>query len=127
MEKIVRIGDTEVRLRASALLPRLYRYKYGRDLIHDMRELEKNFRRAIKAKNAETEEEQEDAQLGVLDLTIFENVAHLMARQADKSIPEDADEWLDTIPGAFSIYEILPEILDLWAFNQAQTSAPLKK
>jgi flavorubredoxin len=50
------------------------------------------------------------------DLEIFENVAYIMAFHADPSIPGTIDEWLEQFE-MFSIYEILPEILDLWGTN----------
>ena len=39
-----------------------------------------------------------------------------MAWHADPSIPETIDEWLEDFE-MFSIYEILPEILELWGDN----------
>jgi hypothetical protein len=39
-----------------------------------------------------------------------------MAFHADPSIPGTIDEWLEQFE-MFSIYEILPEILDLWGTN----------
>ena len=48
--------------------------------------------------------------------TIFENVAYIMAYHADHNIPEDIDDWLDQFE-MFSIYEVLPEILELWGTN----------
>ena len=127
MERTVTVGGKEVRMRASALIPRLYRYKFGRDMISDMRQLQKSYAKALSLPKNATEEEKQDAQMSVLDLTIFENVAWLMARQADPSVPADPDEWLDTIEGVFSVYEILPVILELWNANQATTSVPRKK
>ncbi len=59
------------------------------------------------------------------DLEIFENVAYIMAYHADKTIPLTIDEWLDEF-GMFSIYEILPEILELWGSN-LQTDVQSKK
>lgn len=50
------------------------------------------------------------------DLEIFENVAYIMACHADPTVPGTIDEWLDQFE-MFSIYEILPEILDLWGTN----------
>jgi hypothetical protein len=49
-------------------------------------------------------------------LEIFENIAYIMAYHADKTIPSTINEWLDGF-GMFSIYEILPEILELWGSN----------
>lgn len=127
VEKTIMVGEQEVRMRANALIPRLYRYKFGRDMIADMNQLSKSFKKARSIAADATEEEITEAQLSVLDLTIFENVAWLMARQADPSIPNDPDKWLETIDGVFSIYEVLPVILDLWQWNNATTSVPRKK
>ena len=47
---------------------------------------------------------------------IFENVAYVMAYHADPSIPKTIDEWLDQFE-MFSIYQVLPQILELWGDN----------
>ena len=39
-----------------------------------------------------------------------------MAFHADPTIPKTIDEWLEEFD-MFSIYEILPEILELWGTN----------
>lgn len=127
MEKTVNIGGMDVRMRASALIPRLYRFKFGRDMVSDMRQLQRSYAKAAALPDTATEEERQDAQLSVLDLTIFENVAWLMAKHADKSVADDPDEWLDSLEGVFTIYEVLPQILELWSMNQATTSTPKKK
>lgn len=59
------------------------------------------------------------------DLEIFENVAYIMAYHADHSIPATIEEWLDEFE-MFSIYEVLPEILELWGMN-LQTEIESKK
>ena len=127
MEKIITVGGKDYRMRASALIPRLYRYKFRRDMIADMRQLEKDFKKAINLPKDATEEEIQDAELSVLDLTIFENVAWLMIKNAGEDIPDEPDEWLDTIDGIFSIYEVLPQILDMWEANLETTSVSVKK
>lgn len=128
MERTVIIGGNEYRMRASALIPRLYRFKFGRDAISDMAALKKSLERAIKAKDSDmAEEEIREAQLSALDLTVFENMAWLFCKHADKSIPDDPDEWLDGIEGVFSVYEALPAIIDLWEASNQTTSIPAKK
>lgn len=126
MEKKVMIGGKEYRMRASALIPRLYRFKLGRDMVADMNQLTKSYQKILKSKNA-SDEEKRDAQFSVADLTIFENVAFMMVKHAGEDIPDTPEEWLDSIEGVFSIYEILPDILSLWSANNAQTSVPGKK
>lgn len=117
MDKIVKIGDKEVKFRATARTPRLYRVLIGRDMIQDMNKLMKAYRR----------KKEDDDELDILDLQIFEDVAYAMARHANPDMEEKtADEWLDTFD-MFSIYEVLPHILELWALNTKQTSNPKKK
>ena len=127
MTEIVMIGGQPVEMRATALIPRLYRFKFGRDMVADMRQLQKSFQKAQNLPEDATEEDRRDAQLSVLDLTIFENVAYIMAKHANKDIPDSPDEWLDSLEGVCSIYEVLPAILELWQLNQQTTSTPKKK
>ena len=105
-EKAVTVGDKEVKFRSSATIPRLYRIKFKRDIFKDLSKLEASY---SKKKN-------EDGSFAIEDLEIFENVAYIMAYHADHSIPDNIDDWLDQFE-MFSIYEILPEILELWGSN----------
>lgn len=117
MDREVTIDGKQVKFRATARTPRLYRAIIGRDMIADMNKLMKAY--DLKRKNEDN--------LDVIDLQIFEDVAYIMARHANPEIEEKtADEWLDTFD-MFSIYEILPHILELWAVNTKQTSQPKKK
>lgn len=43
-------------------------------------------------------------------------LAYVMAYHADNSIPANIDDWLDQFD-MFSIYEVLPKILELWGDN----------
>lgn len=105
-EKTVLISGKEVRFRSSAAIPRLYRIKFKRDIFKDLTKLEKSY----KGKTDEGEEMQ------IEDLEIFENVAYIMAWHADPTIPGTIEEWLDEFE-MFSIYQVLPEILELWGAN----------
>lgn len=117
MDKTVQIGDREIKFRATARTPRLYRVITGRDMIADIKKLKAAFEKQKK--------QAED--LNVEDLRVFEDTAFVMAKHANPEIPETtSDDWLDTFD-MFSIYEILPQIMDLWALNTAQTSTPKKK
>lgn len=122
MDKIINIDGKDIKFRATARTPRLYRAIIGRDMIQDMAKLRKSFNVVEKAK----EEEKEEVGLSVLDLQIFEDTAYIMARHANSEIEQTADEWLDSFD-MFSIYEILPQLLDLWAQNNKQTSKAKKK
>lgn len=126
MDKVITIGNKEVGFRATALTPRLYRHKIGRDIIQDLNALKRSYNKALKALENATEEDKHDAELSAMDLEMFENVAYIMARQYDANIPATADEWLDGFE-VFSIYEVMPHILELWALNEATTARPKKK
>ena len=104
IEKTIQIGTQEVRFRSSATVPRLYRAKFKRDIFRDLNKLQKSYKDKGSEKGSSMEIE---------DLEIFENVAYIMAYHADPTIPGTIDEWLDQFE-MFSIYQVLPEILELW-------------
>lgn len=106
LRKVINIGDQKVTFSSSASIPRLYRAKFKRDIFKDLSKLEKSYNSTQKDKN----------EFEIDDLEVFENVAYIMAYHADHSIPDSIDEWLDQFE-MFSIYEILPEILELWGTN----------
>ena len=106
IERTINISGKDVLFRSSATVPRLYRAKFKRDIFKDLSKLEKSY-----SKRKKGEEE-----LQIDDLEIFENVAYIMAYHADPSIPKTIDEWLDQFE-MFSIYQVLPQILELWGEN----------
>ncbi|MCH3955481.1 MAG: hypothetical protein LKE44_09855 [Eubacterium sp.] len=106
LEKTIEISGKPVTFRSSAAIPRIYRLKFKRDIFKDLAKLEKSYR--SKAQDSED--------LEIDDLEIFENVAYIMAYHADPTIPKTIDEWLDQFE-MFSIYQVLPEILELWGSN----------
>lgn len=122
--KDIALSDGSViRMRASALIPKLYRIHFERDLLVDLSDLEKSVKEKDEGKKANLE---------ISDLTIFENIAWLMARHAARAdgiedFPNNPDEWLDSIPHVLDIYEILPEISALLTANSKATSVPAKK
>lgn len=127
--KTIEICGQPVRFCASAATPRLYRLKFKRDIFADMQKLTKDFqakKAAQKAKEqAEDTEQNAGTDLAVESLEIFENVAYIMAFQADRTIPDTIDAWLDQFE-MFSIYEVLGELVQLWGDNLF-TSASAKK
>lgn len=128
MEKIIEIVSAipdkdgkpikiPVKFRATANVPRMYRIWFRRDIIKDMQQLKKSAEESNK----------NDKEFTIEDLSIFENVAYCMARLADlEHTPNSIDEWLDGF-ATFSIYEILPQILELWEMNLETTSEAKKK
>lgn len=115
IKKEIEIDGNMVPFRASATIPRLYRAQFKRDIFKDLMKLEK----AIK-KEGETE-----SGIPIDDLEMFENVSYIMAKHADPTIPDTPEEWLDRF-NTFSIYQVLPQILELWNLNM-YTDAEAKK
>lgn len=113
--KSIDIDDQPVLFRASAAIPRLYRLRFHRDIYRDLRDLEK----------AVDGNDQEHSTLDSFSLETFENIAYIMAKHADPSIPDTPEEWLDGF-GTFSIYQVLPKIIELWGLN-LQTDITSKK
>lgn len=118
MEKVIKIDGKDVKFKASGNTPRLYRALFLRDIFGDIAKLSKSIEKATK------EGDERESILDVGSLEIFENVAYTMAKQADSSIPS-LEEWLDGF-SVFSIYEILPEIINLWNLNTYQISESKK-
>jgi len=119
MDKIIKIDGKDIKFRATARTPRLYRALTMRDLIRDFKSLTDHYQ--------EAQENKDETGLSIEDLTIFENVAYVMARHANPDMPEkNPDDWLDSFD-FFSIWEVLPQILELWRLNNIQTSKSKKK
>ncbi len=116
LKKTILIDGKEVEFKASASIPRLYRIKFRRDIMQDMMKLQKAY---IKS-------ETEGKEFEIIDLEIFENVAYIMAKHADQETPSDIMDWLDEF-NTFSIYEVLPEILQMWALNEESQIESKKK
>lgn len=106
-EKTIMIDGKEVAFKATAALPRVYRMLFNRDIYKDMYRLEQDY-----AKNGD----EERSAIAIESLEVFENVAYAMARHASPDIPKTIVEWLDQFE-LFSIYEVLPAIVELWNAN----------
>ena len=123
MEKTIMIDGREVRLRASAAIPRLYRIKFRRDILQDMQTIKKAVETSVQ-ENAQEGGQMSSIPLEALEL--FENVSYLMAKHADPAVPSTVEEWLDGFE-TFSIYTVFPAIEELWMANVQQLSTPAKK
>lgn len=121
MDKVIRIDDKDVKFRATARTPRLYRMLIGRDMLVDMNRLAKKYKDV-----SEKQSKGKEAEFEAADLQIFEDAAYIMARHATPDMEEKTpDDWLDSF-NIFSIWEILPELLILWGENQRTTSKAKK-
>ena len=68
---------------------------------------------------------EESSNLDMFSLEMFENIAFIMAKHADPSIPDTPEEWLDNF-NTFSIYQVLPQLIELWGLN-VKTDVEAKK
>lgn len=113
--KKIEIDGKQVPFKASAAIPRIYRIKFNRDIYKDLRSLEK----------AVGEGDEKNSNLDLFSLEMFENIAYVMAKHADPNIANSPEEWLDEF-NTFSIYQVLPSIIELWGLN-VQTDIESKK
>ena len=109
--KKIEIDGKQVPFKASAAIPRIYRIKFHRDIYKDLDALGK----AVGS----------SSHLDMFSLEMFENIAYIMAKHADPTIPDSQEEWLDEF-STFSIYQMLPKIIELWGLN-VQTDVEYKK
>ena len=116
MTKKINIDGKDVMFKASAAIPRIYRLKFHRDIYKDLRDLEK----------AVDSSSEEHSSLDLFSLEMFENIAFIMAKHADPTaVPDSPEDWLDEF-NTFSIYQVLPEIIELWGLN-VQSEVESKK
>ena len=106
IRKDIEIDGQMVAFKASAAIPRIYRLKFQRDIYKDLALLEKSI----------GDGKEESSNLDMFSLEMFENIAFIMAKHADPSIPDTPEEWLDNF-NTFSIYQVLPQLIELWGLN----------
>lgn len=116
IKKNILVDGMEVPFKASAAVPRLYRLKFGRDIYKDFAALQKSV----------SDSDEEGSTLDIESLEVFENIAYIMAKHADpENVPDNPDDWLEAF-NTFSIYEVLPQLIELWGLN-VETQAESKK
>ena len=115
MKQNIEIDGKQVPFKAFAAIPRIYRMKFHRDIYKDLRSLEKSV----------GDGSEENSNLDMFSLEMFENIAYIMAKHADATIPDSPEDWLDSF-NTFSIYQVLPQLIQLWGLN-TQTDVQSKK
>lgn len=109
INKNITIDGIEVPFKASAAVPRLYRLKFHRDIYKDFASLQTDVK----------ENDKENSCLDIESLEVFENIAYITAKHADpENVPDSPNEFLEQF-NTFSIYEILPQLIELWGLNTA--------
>ena len=116
IKKNILVDGMEVPFKASAAVPRLYRLKFGRDIYKDFAALQKSV----------SEGNEDSSGLDIESLEVFENIAYIMAKHASpETVPDNPDDFLEQF-NTFSIYEILPKLIELWGLN-IETQVESKK
>lgn len=118
MRRTIVIDGKNCEFKSSAAIPRLYRIKFKRDIFVDLSKLDAEVKKS-KGENGES-------YLPISSLEVFENVAFLMHRHGDPTQPKDINEWLEQFE-MFDIYEILPQIMEMWQVENAQMSKAKKE
>ena len=115
MTQTIEIDGQPVKFRASAAIPRIYRLRFHRDIYKDLSLLEKSI----------SKQDEGSSNLDLFSLEMFENISYIMAKHADPEVPDTPEEWLDNF-NTFSIYQVLPKLIELWGLN-VQTTVQSKK
>ena len=116
IQKTITVDGIDVPFKASAAIPRMYRIKFCRDIYKDFAALQTSVK----------DGDEESSELDIESLEVFENIAYIMAKHANPAdVPENPDDWLERF-NTFSIYEVLPQLIELWRLN-VETQAESKK
>lgn len=134
MEKTIRIGGKECRLKTSAALPRLYRQLLGRDIFKDVGSIlylfgtsegeeedgeKTTVRLEISADEGSTEQ--------IRGLNFIEDLTYIMHKHGDPTQPDNVEAWLEQFDDAGAVFEVVADVLGLWFAENAQTSVSEKK
>lgn len=109
MEKTIKVGNREIRFKATAATPMHYRNMFkGQDIFRDL----------MKIKESGTETEI----LESIDFGTFERIAYIMSDDRRNGV--GFEDWLDSFE-VMDIVSILPEMMELWEINMdTQSIAP---
>ena len=139
MEKTIQIEEgRSAAFRASAFSPIQYNRLFpGRDFMRDMEELRSMNNQVKEETEAEGGQERKKF-FSIEEYELFVRVAYTFAYQALSPSPRPSKEqkeflekypdpwcWIDSM-NTFSIYQILPEIVDLWFSGAVQVASSKK-
>ena len=113
MRKLIEVDGKKIPFEANGATPRLYRNLFHRDFLLDMGQL--------------SEDAAKGGEYSIDTLEIFENIAYVMAKRGDPdNVPDTADEWLENFE-MFSIYTVMPQLIQLWQISASPTVELKKK
>jgi hypothetical protein len=104
MEKTITIDGRPVRFKSNGATPLRFKAQFGKDYLKEILKMSP-LENVGKKKNVDQKN------LEIIDFEVFYNIAWIMAKTADPTIPEPL-EWLETFD-EFPIGEIFPEMQEL--------------
>ena len=110
MEKVIKIGEKDVRLKANAMQVIIYRREFGRDIM----EVQGNLMKMLKFDKAGNAKFDLDG-ISNLDGVGIVQVIWTMAKAADASVPP-LEQWLEQFD-AFPIMDVFAEAYELISAN----------
>ena len=106
MEKTIEIDGKKIRFKTNGATPLRYKAQFGKDFFKEILKLAPLEKLQGKDKKDITSED-----LEALDFEVFYNIAWIMAKTNDPTIPEPL-EWLEQFD-EFPMTEIVPELQEL--------------
>lgn len=103
MEKTIEIDNKNISFKSTAATPLRYKAQFGKDFFVDVIKLS-----SLKGLNSKKIDLNK---IDKLDFDVFYNIIWVLAKTADKTIPEPM-AWLDGFE-QFPLFEIIPELQDL--------------
>lgn len=97
----------------NALMPRLYRYHFGKDVMVELQRFSEAYKKDP----------------GSVNYEVLENLAWLMLKigSGDEVAKETPEDWLAELESPSTVYELAPELMEIWASSQKTTATPKKK
>ena len=115
MEKIISIGDKEIKMRSSGATPIKYKMLFNKDLFVDMKPLFVGMK-----KNADG-----TATIPIEAIDVFTRLAYVFACQGDPELDTSFEDWLEQFE-MMDIMTSFTDLLDLWN-TENLTHATAKK
>jgi hypothetical protein len=106
MEKTITIDGKEIKLKTNGATPLRYKAQFGKDYFKEILKMA-----PLENLSKKKKEDIVANDLEALDFEVFYNIAWIMAKTANPSIPEPI-EWLEQFD-EFPMAEVIPELQDM--------------
>jgi hypothetical protein len=111
LEKTIIIDGKQVKFKTNGAIPLRYKAQFGKDYFKEIYKM-------LPLTKLKNKKEYNVKDLEVLDFEVFYNIAWVMAKTADPTLPEPIT-WLDNFD-TFPIADIFPELKDLMIHSMQQ-------